>query len=78
LSEDDLDADAPLESDPLESDPLESDDVFDSEDDDLLLSDDDFESLDVFADESPDELPLPLAAVALDSDESALPVAFLA
>ena len=74
MSEDDLDADAPLESDPLESD-----DVFDSEDDDLLLSDDDdFESPDVFADESPDELPLPLAAVALDSEESALPVAFLA
>ena len=72
MSEDDLDADAPLESDPLDSD-----DVFDSEDDDLL-SDDDFDSLDELADESPDELPLPLAAVELDSEESALPVAFFA
>ena len=72
MSEDDLDADAPFESDPLESD-----DVLVS-DDDLLSDDDDFESLDAFADESPDEPPSPLAAVELDSDESAVPVAFLA
>jgi hypothetical protein len=72
LSEDDLDADAPLDSDPFESD-----DVFDSDEDDLL-SDDGFESLVAFADESPDELPLPLAGVAPDSEESAVPVAFLA
>ena len=72
MSEDDLDADD------LESDPLESDDVFDSEEDDLA-SDDGFESLDVFADESVDELPLPLAADAPESEESAPePVAFLA
>ena len=71
MSEDDLDADD------LESDPLESDDVFDSEEDDLL-SEDGFESLVAFADESLDELPLPLAAVALDSEESAVPVAFFA
>jgi hypothetical protein len=66
LSDDDFDADAPLESD----------EVLDSDDD--LLSEAGFESLDVFAEESPDVLPLPLVPVALDSDESALPVAFLA
>ena len=65
MSEDDFDVDAPLESD----------DVFDSDDD--LLSDADFESLDAFADESLEDAPLPLAAGALDSEES-VPVAFLA
>jgi len=64
LSDDDLDA------------LFESDEGFDSDDD--LLSDAGFESLDVFAEESPDVLPLPLVPVELDSDESALPVAFLA
>jgi hypothetical protein len=67
LSEDDLDADAPLESD----------EVLDSDED--FVSDAGFESLDVFADESVDEAPLPLAADAPESAESALePVAFLA
>ena len=51
MSDDDFDADAPLESD----------EVLDSDDD--LLSDAGFESLDVFAEESPDVLPLPLAVV---------------
>ena len=62
MSEDDFDTDAPLESD----------EVLDSDDD--LLSDAGFESLDAFADESP----LPLAAGAVDSEDSAPVPDFLA
>jgi len=66
LSEDDFDVDAPLESD----------NVFDSDDD--FVSDAGFESLDVFADESLEDAPLPLVADVPDSEESAPLVAFLA